>query len=370
MIPPTAEAPSQGEAVSIAPRQGGRDRYFDLLRALALFRVVLYHLVGWAWLPLVFPSMGVMFALAGTLMARSLKRPAMQVIRSRVRRLLPPMWVLGAVCITGMVVHGWRPGPSVVFWILPLSDPPFLAAEWSGDMAEPLWYLRAYLWFVLLSPLLLRCLRRLPWPTLLAPVALSAFLSFGYLSLPERIDSALTDFTTFGACWILGMAREQVILQRLPRYVIPSVAPFIMLAGLWWAVHHGFGTEQDLELDGIPTAQALWSLGAVFLLLHFSPSWQTWPPRLRRWDGVITLLNSRAVTVYLWHNICIFIAAMTWDQLWEFEVLGENVPWLLDSWVPVLILAWALIALCIVLFGSAEDLAAKRRPRLWPNGGG
>lgn len=32
-------------------RKGGRDRYFDLLRALALGRVVLYHNFGWFWLP-------------------------------------------------------------------------------------------------------------------------------------------------------------------------------------------------------------------------------------------------------------------------------------------------------------------------------
>jgi peptidoglycan/LPS O-acetylase OafA/YrhL len=345
---------------------GGRDRYFDLLRALALFRVVLYHLVGWAWLPLVFPSMGVMFALAGSLMARSLARPALQVIRSRVRRLLPPLWVLGAAAVTAMLVEGWRPGPSAVFWLLPLSDPPFLAAGWAGDMAEPLWYLRAYLWFVLLSPLLLRCLRKLPWATLAAPLALSFGLAAGYLSMPERIDSALTDFTTFGACWILGMARQEGVLARLPRYVVPSVAPFVLLAGIWWARRNGFGS--GAELDGIPPADALWSLGAVMLLLHFSPSWESWPPKLRQWDSVITLLNARAVTVYLWHNVCILGAAALWDTMWDIDLLAEQAPWLLESWVPVLLLAWALIAGCVLVFGWAEDLAAKRRPRLWPNG--
>lgn len=237
----TGTTPAHAAAPTEAP-PAGRDRYFDLLRALALFRVVLYHLVGWAWLPLLFPSMGVMFALAGALMARSLERPALQVIRSRVRRLLPPVWVLGAVCGTLMVVNGWRPGPSAVFWILPLSDPPFLAAEWAADMAEPLWYLRAYLWFVLLSPLLLRLLRRFPWPALLAPVALSVLLSVGQLSLPTRIDSAVTDFSTFGACWMLGMAHQEGRLARLPRYVVPSLAPVLLMpAGLWWATRHGLG---------------------------------------------------------------------------------------------------------------------------------
>ena len=72
------------------PRAGGRDRYFDALRAVALVRVVAYHTFGWAWAGMVFPSMGVMFALAGSLMAKSLERPAFTVVRSRMRRLLPP----------------------------------------------------------------------------------------------------------------------------------------------------------------------------------------------------------------------------------------------------------------------------------------
>src|SRR4051812_14824854 len=62
---------------------GGRARYLDLLRAVALVRVVTYHAFGWAWLTLAFPSMGVMFALAGSLMARSLDRPAVSVVRGR-----------------------------------------------------------------------------------------------------------------------------------------------------------------------------------------------------------------------------------------------------------------------------------------------
>ncbi|MCC8340209.1 acyltransferase [Streptomyces sp. R1] len=364
-----------------------RDRYFDLLRAVALFRVVLYHLMGWAWLPVVFPSMGVMFALAGNLMARSLKRPAVQVVRSRMRRLLPPLWLLGAVGVTGMVLQGWGPNEDghpgwwwfhLLYWILPLSDPPFaesvpgihgiLGEDWAGELAGPLWYIRAYLWYVLLSPVLLRALRALPWLTILAPLALSAAFQFGYLNLPgERFPSALTDFSTFGACWILGMAHQEGILKRLPRYVVPSVAPVIAALGLWYAFREGFKTGYDL--DSIPFAQAVWSFATVLLLLHVSPSWTEWPRRLRRWDRLITLLNSRAVTIYLWHNICILVAATLWDQLWGFEVMYENVPWLLESPWPVLVIAWLLIGSCIVWFGWMEDVAAKRRPQLWPDGG-
>ncbi|WP_399885663.1 acyltransferase [Streptomyces sp. BBFR51] len=393
---PSVDRQSPGTEDSAAPavpeqkqaRRGPvRDRYFDLLRAVALFRVVLYHLMGWAWLPVVFPSMGVMFALAGNLMARSLKRPAVQVVRSRMRRLLPPLWLLGVVGVTGMVLQGWGPNDDghpgfwwlhLAFWILPLSDPPFaeglsgihgiLGEDWASELAGPLWYIRAYLWYVLLSPVLLRALRALPWLTILAPLALSAAFQFGYLNLPgERFPSALTDFSTFGACWILGMAHQEGVLKRLPRYVVPSVAPVIAALGLWYALREGFKAGYDL--DSIPFAQAVWSFATVLLLLHVSPSWTEWPRRLRRWDRLITLLNSRAVTIYLWHNVCILIAATLWDRLWGFDTLGEHVPWLLESPWPVLAIAWLLIGSCIVWFGWMEDVAAKRTPQLWPDGG-
>ncbi|WP_371579861.1 acyltransferase [Streptomyces sp. NBC_01314] len=371
-----------------APPAPGRDRYFDLLRALAIFRVVLYHLAGWSWLPLVFPSMGVMFALAGNLMARSLKRPALDVIRGRLRRLLPPVWLLGVVGVTGMVAQGWAPDPywhplwwwfHLAFWILPVSEPPyadglpgvhgFIGADWAVELAGPLWYVRTYIWFVVLSPVLLRALRKVPVVTVLAPIALAAVFELGWLVVPgERLASGLTDFSTFGACWILGMAHQEGILKRLPRYVVPSVAPVVALVGLWYALRHDYGA--DIDLDDMPFAQSLWSVAVVALLLHFSPSWPQWPPRLRRWNGVVTFLNSRAVTIYLWHTTCIMIAATQWDRLWDVVFLEQNAPWLLESVWPVLVLTWLLVVACVVAFGWAEDLAARRRPRLWPRSGG
>ncbi|MCQ9185588.1 acyltransferase [Streptomyces sp. IBSBF 2953] len=381
---PREEGP--GEA-SGTKRSGGRDRYFDLLRAVALFRVVLYHLMGWAWLPVVFPSMGVMFALAGDLMARSLsRRPALEVARGRLRRLLPPLWLLGAVGVTGMLAGGWGPDAEghpgwwwlhLTFWILPVSDPPyadglsgiqgFIGDDWASDLGVPLWYIRAYLWFVLLSPLLLRALRRLPWPTVLAPIALCAALEFGALTVPSwRLESNLSDFGTFGACWLLGMARQEGVLRRLPRYVVPSLAPAVAALGLWYALSHHLREGHDL--DDMPFGQSLWSFAAVLLLLHISPSWSEWPPRLRRWDRLITLLNSRAVTIYLWHNVCITVVEGVWDRLWDVPWLEADAPWILQSPWPQLPAVWLLTAFCVVCFGWVEDLAARRTPRLWPDG--
>ncbi|MFJ8016155.1 acyltransferase [Streptomyces sp. NPDC096339] len=377
---PEPEAPVQ--------RKGGRDRYLDLLRALALGRVVLYHNFSWFWLPLVFPSMGVMFALAGSLMTRSLSRPALGVIRGRLRRLLPPMWLFGAIVITLQILDGWGPDseghPSwwwgkLAFWILPLSTPPFadelggfhghVETTWADQVVVPLWYLRAYLWYVLLSPLMLRALRRFPVATLLAPLAVVAVMNLFFAEqefIPSRIWETADDFVTFGACWILGMAHQEGLLKKIPQYVVPSIAPLIMVAGLWYLTTRPVEPGEATDIESWPIAQALWSIGFVAMLLHLSPSWEQWPRRLERWNGLISLLNSRAVSVYLWHEVALVLAVLAVDPLWKIDFLSENLPWLLNSPWFTLLLAIPLIALLVLTFGWIEDVAAKRPPRLFP----
>lgn len=139
--------PTPASASSPAPKKPGRDRYLDLLRAIALVRVVVYHLFGWAWLSVLFPSMGVMFALAGSLMARSLSRPAMSVIRGRIRRLLPPLWAFSAVVLVMMFVAGWNPAKDpdnggtwgiveIINYVIPIGAPPY---PWHLGNEEACW---------------------------------------------------------------------------------------------------------------------------------------------------------------------------------------------------------------------------------------
>jgi peptidoglycan/LPS O-acetylase OafA/YrhL len=379
-MPPTAKPPAVA----------GRDRYLDLLRSLALVRVVAYHLFGWAWLTILFPSMGVMFALAGSLMARSLSRPALKVIRSRVRRLLPPLWAFSAVILTMMLVNGWHPTKdpdtsgtwgllSIFNYGLPIGAPPypvhlgsesgFLEASWPEAAAGPLWYLRAYLWFVVASPLLLWAFRRVPWATLLAPLALTAVVGTGLLTIPGETGNAVTDFAVYGSCWVLGIAHQAGVLKRFPRYAAVSGAVFVMAFGLWWASTH-LG-EEGWDLNDIPLAQACWSFGFVLILLQYSPSWQKLPGRLGGWDKLVTLSNNRAVTIYLWHNLLIMATVPIIDKAYELPFMqSDRATSALDStytmWM--FFLVWPLIGAAILAFGWIEDLAAKRSPRLWPNG--
>ncbi|MFF3873155.1 acyltransferase [Streptomyces sp. NPDC001978] len=386
---PVADA---GPSLSTPPpvKPSGRDRYLDLLRSIALVRVVVYHLFGWAWLTVLFPSMGVMFALAGSLMARSLSRPPLSVIKSRVRRLLPPLWAFSAVALALMFAGGWNPVKDpdnggtwglvkLIDYIIPIGAPPFpwhvgsksglLEDTWAVQAAGPLWYLRAYLWFVVASPLLLWAFRKAPWPTLLAPLGLTAIVGTGLVSIPGETGNAITDFAVYGGCWVLGFAHHEGVLGRVPRYVAVSCSALVMAFALWWASGH-LGPD-GWDLNDIPLAQAMWSFGFVVILLQYSPSWQELPGRLARWDKLVTLSNNRAVTIYLWHNLLIMATVPIIDQAYNLPFMeNDRATAALDStymlWM--FFLVWPLIGLTIVAFGWIEDIAAKRSPRLWPNG--
>ncbi|MDF3297767.1 acyltransferase family protein [Streptomyces tropicalis] len=389
--PGTAAAPAAaGTDRPAAP--AGRDRYLDLLRFLALVRVVVYHLFGWAWLSVLFPSMGVMFALAGSLMARSLNRPALSVIRGRLRRLLPPLWAFGAVLLPLMFAAGWNPlrdpdlgGPSglaqLLDYLVPVGAPPYpehlgsdsglLDPTWADDAAGPLWYLRAYLWFVVASPLLLWAFRRVPWATLLAPLALTAVVGTGVVTIGGETGNAVTDFAVYAGCWVLGFAHHEGVLARVPRYLAVSCSALFMAFALWWASGHQGPDHWDL--NDIPLAQATWSFGFVVILLQYAPSWKELPGRLRRLDKPVTLANNRAVTIYLWHNLLITAAVPILDQAYNLPFMqSDAASSLLDSTYTLwtFLLVWPLIGLAIVAFGWIEDIAARRRPRLWPAGPG
>ncbi|WP_307812942.1 glycosyltransferase [Micromonospora coerulea] len=345
-----AASPTSGGAPD---GRAGRDRWFDTLRALALGRVITYHMFGAAWLSLAFPAMGVMFALGGSLMASSLDRSPQRAVSSRLRRLLPGLWALGVVLLPLMVWHGWSNRPAwlaLLTWLVPVVQPP--GSEWAADVTGVLWYLVTYLWFVLLSPAALALYRRWPVWSLAAPLAGVILLQTAAPELNGPVGSVLTDLATFGACWLLGFAHRDGQLRRLTLPSLLALASLCLAIALGWLVTHpGAG----LDLNDIPVAQAFWSLGFVLLLLRVRPP-MTWLARIRPLDRLVAALNSRALTIYLWHNaaivVCFAVADLT--GVWRLGQLG-------DLMVALVILAGLVLAL-----GWIEDLSARRPARLLP----
>ena len=344
-----------------------RNRYLDTLRAAAIVRVVVYHHFGWAWLSLAFPAMGVMFAVAGSLTAASLAgRSADTVVLARLRRLLPPVWLLGLVTVPLMLRAGWaaetggahpfRP-ENLIFWLLPLGDPP--GSDDAAFVWDALWYVRTYLWLVVLSPLLYPLYRGVGWPMLAVPLLGMALLQRGDYGMPPAVESALWDLTTYGACWLAGFAHRDGRLGRAHPALIVAAAVALAGLGLHWLVQGR--AETGWDLGAASEAQAVYSLAAVLLLPRWEPP-ARWLPR-GRLAGVVSVLNARAVTVYLWHGVAI---AAVWPVL---ERTGMDDLGALESSVP-LVVTVVLTVVAVIAFGWAEDLAARRRPRLWPSTGG
>jgi peptidoglycan/LPS O-acetylase OafA/YrhL len=332
-----------------------RNRYIDLLRAAAIVRVVVYHATGGAILTIVFPAMSVMFALGGALMAASLDRHGVAAVGRRLRRLLPSLWLLAAVFVPAMLLTGLAPDWRLLFWLAPLQDPP--ANTWGALALSVIWYLRDFLWFVLLSPLALPLFRRWPVPTLLIPYGVLAIAQFGVTLPPVVADIGLY----FGA-WLLGFAHHDGRLRRVAwRVLLPAVAGLLVAGAAWFLTHPG---PRGFDLNDIRLGNALWSTGFVLLLLRLAPAGGqgrvaaavAWLER-RDWiRRVVTLLNARALTIYLWHMpFVVALVALAGRYGWPlFDKPG------LLARLPVVA---AGVAVAVVLFGWVEDVAALRSRR-------
>ena len=336
-----------------------RDRYFDTLRTVAMIRVVAFHAFPVAALELVFPSMGVMFALGGSLMVRSLDRSVQRTLRNRIRRLLPALWVMGLILVPLMLRRDWPDHPTwgLLLWAFPVANPP--ASEFGSAAAGVLWYLVTYLWLVLLSPLLLKLYRRAKLPTLLLPMVLLGVFMLYPATFGPTLGVVVQNVLGYATCWMLGFAHREGDLKRVKLGLILALAAACVVGALGWAWQHP-GEAGALDLPGIPLAYALYQVGFVLVLMRWSPR-MAWLAKTRPLDGFVSMVNNRAVTIYLWHNIAITIAVALFDPLKLWEIPTQGLEEVVDFAI-----ALAFLAVAVLGFGWVEDIAARRKPRMSP----
>ncbi|MEW2431790.1 acyltransferase [Micromonospora sp. NPDC047644] len=337
----------------------GRDRYLDLLRTIALVRVVIFHVTGWIWLSLLVPAMGLMFGIAGSLMAASLDRHGPPAVRRRLRRLLLPYWAFGAIALVVLSVR-WRPSPSgvagwaeLLWWVLPLRVPPVGGQSWAWVFHIGLWYVVTYLWLVLLSPVLLWLFRRWPWPSIGVATALPVGMHLGGVHAGYFVAAYLS-------CWLLGFAHHDRLLHRVPwRWYGCLVAGLAGVGGTW--VVAAMMTGRAVDLNHIAGGTTLWSMALVAVLLRVQPRLVGRVPL----GAVLRVVNARAVTIYLWH-----IPA----SLGMFLLLAPVLPYNSVASVALRLTGVCLLtAGAVLLFGWIEDVAARRTPALfgpWPGTAG
>ncbi|WP_250009586.1 acyltransferase [Actinoplanes sp. M2I2] len=346
-----------------------RNRYLDLLRAAATVRVVVYHSTGWVTLTIVFPAMSVMFALAGSMMAASLDRYGASAVERRLHRLLPALWVLVAVAVPMMLLSGMAWDWKVLLWAFPVVDPP-ATGFWLEGLAA-MWYLRDFLWLVLLSPLLLPVFRRFPLATLALPYGALALITFTGATPP----AVPRDLALYGGAWLLGFAHHDGLLSRgglrgvvgsaspnglRPRGEAPArgqalsryrwwLAGVLGTAGAAWALTHP--GPRGFDLNDIPLANALWSAAFILVVLGFAPRVTA--------HRSLTVLNARALTIYLWH-VPLILIVVRFAEATGLPVHG----WVGITWR--LAVVSVLLGIVVLIVGWVEDISAGRRPALVP----
>jgi hypothetical protein len=177
-------------------------------------------------------------------------------------------------------------------------------------------------------------------------------------TLGESQTWVLQNILAFGSCWVLGMAHREGDLARLNGKTIYGIALACVAGALLWTWTHPGDNGHDLT--GIPVAYGIYSMGFVLALLRWSPT-MAWLARVRPLDGFVSMVNNRAVTIYLWHNVAITIAVDLFDPLKLWRIPHQALEDAVDFSI-----ALSLILIAVLALGWVEDLAARRRPRISP----
>jgi hypothetical protein len=356
-----------------------RERYVDLLRAVAIITVVLGHWlisgVGYDErgrptghsaldsLPWAFPItwvvqvMPVVFIVGGYANAASLASQrrrsgtAVTWLLSRTGRLVRPTSALFLFLVVGAVVAQ------------ALGIDPDLVRMAVWDASIPLWFLAAYLVVVLATPLMYAVHRRYGWLVVAVLVVLVALgdvarlrgtamlgagnFVFGWLAIHQIgffwYDGRLRFGVRTGVPVLCGGLAALLVLTLIGPYPVS----IIDVSG------------QRLQNASPPTlallAAAVFQLGVV-ILCH-GPA-ERWLQRARPWRGVVAV-NSVVFTLFLWHMgaVVLLVGVLAALHLLPTPAIASTAWWL---WrVPWLLLLIVALAPLVAIFGPLES-----RPRL------
>lgn len=346
-------------AVKLPP---ARDSFLDVLRAIALARVIVWHTFGLAILSWIVATMPIMFFVAGTLLYRSLDgRDAGAVLRKRLRRLLVPYWFFGATVLGFLsLLHIVRasaetrlqPG-QLLAWFVPLTNP--TASAWEAGWASaPLWYLRCYLWILLLSPLLLRGWKRWGYGLLGLPIiglVSTQIVADRMAPGPNHPLWIIGDLALYSVFVLLGFAHAQ---GRLAEFEVRDLVEWVLIgaagAAVAWQI---FPSADGVANHSYPTLACL-GIGWLAGLALLRP-WLSRVDEINVLGSIVRWTTSRAMSIYLWHSPMIVLSYTL-----VATVAAEPSPFVLLS-----IVVGGVVVVSTAT-GWIEDVAGGRPAQLWP----
>jgi CubicO group peptidase (beta-lactamase class C family)/peptidoglycan/LPS O-acetylase OafA/YrhL len=354
---------SRGAGASIE-----RERALDALRAIALVRVVLWHTYGNAFITYVIAAVPTMFFVAGSLFAKSAERRAVgAVVRNRLRRICVPLWMFSTVSIAVMAVAARVDGTDATrlpwrglwLWFLPIADPNGSAWE-GGHISAPLWFVRAMVWVLIASPLLLAAARRRPALLVGSCAAIVVALdlvgrrpSWSIAALPDLVWQA-GDVALYALFFTLGALHRWGRFAQLRSNHLTGIA---LASGVLAAAWITTQPVANHVVNNSHPAHLLVGLAWLALALAVLPQLERAAVK-QPFAGAISLLSQRSFTIYLWHPVGIVVA---------FVAIGRAGDLPLGYWSTALLCGTvAVTSVLVVSFGAVEDIASRRALRLWP----
>jgi len=362
-------AASRSLDLRVAATPNSRDRTVDLMRAVSITVVVLWHWTGsvthrrdgvivmpnpvdqvpllWlaTWLGQVMPVFFLVGGFANLAAWDRVEGRSRAFLRLRLTRLLRP---------TGVFLGVW-----VVLEVLLLVAVPGYPGvlAYGRVVAVPLWFLAAYVGVVLVTPLTAVAHRRAALPTVVllgsGVVAVDTARFGAGLEAFGLVNTALVWIFVhqLGYLWRDGMldspsrrwaiaaggATGLIVVTTLPVY------PRSMVATVGDELSHMYPTTAGIA------ALALFQLGVILLL---SPVLVSGLQRKRLWK-VVVAANTVIMTVFLWHMTAV-LAALTLFEAAGLPIYPEpSAAWWAQRplW---LLIPGVLLAALVALFARAE----------------
>lgn len=357
-------------------RSGSHDRAVDLLRIAAVGGVVLWHWVfsvthrrddvlvnpnpidevpgGWllTWLfqvvPLFFLVGGYANLAAWDLAHRSTRR----FLAWRLRRLLGPVLVLAAVWLTvDALVRLARPGYDGILAVAPI-------------LITPLWFVLAYLWVVLLTPITATAHRRYGVGVVAglgAVIVAADIMRFGY---SQPWAGAVNTMLIWVFAHQLGyLWRDGTLSTRGRSWLVAGAGlAAIALATSLGPYPRSLVAVPSEELSPMFPTTAVIAALAVFqvgLASLIAAPLSRWLRRPGAWR-VVVACNAVVFTVFLWHMTALLAVFVAVEQLGFRPPAEPTTAWLLARpfW---LVAPAAPLALLVAVFGPLERRFATSR---------
>ena len=351
-----------------------RNRVVDLLRAAAIVVVVLGHwlmaavvvrdgeleighlleLAPWTHpLTWVFQVMPVFFLVGGYAnglswrSARAKNLPYAGWLRARLRRLLTPVVPLLLVWLLAVVVAHAAGVPTATLRTA------------SQVALVPTWFLAAYVVVCTVAPATLWLWERWGWSSIVGGLALGCLVDLVSLGT----DTLTVGFANYLVVWAtvhqLGYAWLDGRLAGTGRRLALAAVGLVGVVGLVWAGPYPvsmIGLDGAAVNNSYPTRVTLGFLGLLQagLVLALGPALAAWLQRPRAWSATV-LLNTRVMTLYLWH-LTAMVLAIGLSLLLGGPGLGVTP--MTGAWWVTRPLWWAVLGLvtlgCIAALGRFE----------------